>query len=367
MFKSGFPFGVFLRSCSISLPVSTDPFDVLQTPAPSFSIQQAAALLRDHYDIQAALEPLVSERDQNFLVSVADGTKYVLKFANSAEAPEITDFQTRALLHIARADPAIPVPAVIPTRNDQLLFDATSDTGAVHRVRLLSWLDGTPLCDADEVVSIAAQMGSCLARLGLALKDFTHPASDYALLWDIRNTSHLIELLPHIRDAGLRQLCEEQVGHFRESVEPQLHTLRIQVIYNDMNSGNVLVDSGDASRLAGVIDFGDIARTQLVNDVAIAAAYLCTVDDDPYVKVIDFLSAYTKIVPLTDIEISLLPNLIVARRVTTTMISQWRASLYPENIDYIIGDEARSRRKLELTASLSGEATRRRFRQACHP
>ncbi len=137
--------------------MTADPFEVLRTPAPAFSKKQASELLLEYYDIDAELEPLVSERDQNFLVSVAGGTKYVLKFANSAETPEVTDFQIQALL----------------------------------------------------------------------------------------------------------------------------------------------------------------------------------------------------------------PDLIVARRLTTTMISQWRASLYPENIDYILGDEARSRRKLELTASLCTEDTRQRFREVC--
>lgn len=350
-----------------SLPVSTDPFEALQTPAPAVSATEASSLLREHYGIEGNLEPLVSERDQNFLVSVADGTKYTFKFSNAAEAPAVTDFQNQALQHIAQVDPDLPVPRVVPTRDDRLMVETTSNTGHVHRVRLLSWLDGIPRHDAQGLPSIATQMGSTLARLGLALKDFTHPASNYALLWDIRNTSHLIELLPHIHDAGLRRLCETRIGHFRESVAPKLDALRRQVIYSDMNPGNVLVDSADSSRLAGIIDFGDLAHSQLVNDVAIAAAYLCRVEDDPYAEVIDFLSAYTKIVPLTDDEISLLPDLIVARRLTTTMISLWRAALHPENIDYILGDEARSRRKLELAVNLCDEATRRRFRQACRP
>jgi Ser/Thr protein kinase RdoA (MazF antagonist) len=345
--------------------VTVDPFEVLRTPAPSFSLQRAAELLQENYDLHADLEPLVSERDQNFLVSETDGARYVLKFANSAERPEVTDFQVQALLHIARVAPETPVPAVIPTRDDLLMFEAISDTGTSHRVRLLSWLDGTPLYDAKGVSSIAGQMGRCLAQLGLALKEFSHPGSDQVLLWDIQHATQLVELLPHIRDAALRRLCETQLTHFRESVEPQLDTLRRQVIHNDMNPGNVLVDGNDANRLAGVIDFGDLAHSHLVNDLAIAAAYLCRLDDDPYAEVIEFLSAYTKVVPLSDDEISLLPDLIVARRLTTTMISQWRASLHPENIDYILGDEARSRRKLDLTVDLCNDNTRHRFREVC--
>jgi Ser/Thr protein kinase RdoA (MazF antagonist) len=342
-----------------------DPFEVLRTPAPAFSIQRAAELLRENYDLRAELAPLVSERDQNFLVTITDGARYVLKFANSAERPEVTDFQVQALRHIARVAPEIPVPAVVPTRDGLLMFEAMSDTGTSHQVRLLSWLDGKPLYDAKGVSSIAGQMGRCLAQLGLALKVFSHPGSDQILLWDIQHAALLIELLPHVRDAALRRLCETQLAHFRESVEPRLHSLRRQVIHNDMNPGNVLVSSNDASRLAGVIDFGDLAHSHLVNDLAIAAAYLCRLDDDPYAEVVEFLSAYTKIVPLSDDEISLLPDLIVARRLTTTMISQWRASLHPENIEYILGDEARSRRKLELTVDLCNENTRRRFREVC--
>jgi len=47
---------------------------------------------------------------------------------------------------------------------------------------------------------------------------------------------------------------EVQVKHFQDSVESRLGALRGQVIYNDMNPGNVLVNSGDVNRLAGVID-----------------------------------------------------------------------------------------------------------------
>jgi Ser/Thr protein kinase RdoA (MazF antagonist) len=83
--------------------MANDPFTSLQTPAPTFSEQQAIAMLRDRYGIEAALAPLASERDQNFLVTASDGSKYVLKFANASEPAAITDFQIRGLLHVARA------------------------------------------------------------------------------------------------------------------------------------------------------------------------------------------------------------------------------------------------------------------------
>ncbi len=347
--------------------MSIDPFTALRTPAPDFSERQAQALLRDRYGIEAALEPLASERDQNFLATGAGGSKHVLKFANAAESAAITDFQICGLLHVARVAPDFPVPRVIASTDDELMFEVESDAGTLHRVRLLSWLDGVPLRHAQGVNSVARQTGACLARLGLALQDFEHPASDYPLLWDIRNAASLEHLLPHVDGEELRRLCEHHLQRFRDMVAPQLGCLRSQVIYNDMNPSNVLVDADDVNRVAGVIDFGDMVLSRLVNDSAVGAAYFCEVDDDPFREVVKFLGAYTEILPLTDNEILLLPDLILARHLTTVMITHWRASLYPENANYILRSEPRARQVLFLAADISIDETAERFLKVCRP
>lgn len=346
--------------------MTSDPFVALQTPPPDFAEQRATDLLREHYDIHASLEPLVSERDLNFLATASDGAKYVLKFANASESAAITDFQNQGLLHIARVAPDFPVPRVIPTIDDELLFEAESDSGNSHRVRLLSWLEGVPLQHAQGVRSVARQTGTCLAQLGLALREFEHPASDYALLWDIRNASSLEALLPYVADADLRGLCELRLERFRDVTRPNLDALRIQVIYNDMNPSNVLVDEHDPNRLAGVIDFGDMIHSQLVNDAAVACAYFCKIDEDPFEEVVEFLDAYNDSLPLTEQEIAVLPDLILARHLTTVMITHWRASMYPDNAEYILRNEGRARRMLSLVAGISINDTVGRFLDACH-
>ncbi len=347
--------------------MTNDPFTALQTPAPTFSEQQAAELLHENYGIDASLEPLVSERDQNFLATAPDGAKYVLKFANASESAAITDFQNQGLLHIARVDPEFPVPRVVPTRNGDLMFDVESEAGDAHRVRLLSWLDGVPLQHAEGVSSVARQTGECLARLGRALHDFEHPASDYALLWDIRNAASLEQLLPYVDDVDLRNLCEQRLARFRDVIAPHLGTLRSQVIYNDMNPSNVLVDPGDVNQVAGVIDFGDMIHSQLVNDVAVASAYFCRIAEDPFEEVAKLLEAYTDILPLTRDEIAVLPDLILTRHLTTVMITHWRASLYPHNADYILRNEGRARKMLYQVVGLSINDTVGRFLDVCKP
>jgi hydroxylysine kinase len=344
-----------------------DLFTALQTPAPDFSKRLASALLHEHYGIEADLEPLASERDQNFLVTATDGKNYVLKFANTSESAAITDFQNRGLLHIAHVAPEFPVPRVITTNDEELMFEAESEAGDAHRVRLLSWLEGVPLQHAQGSGSVARQMGACLAQLGLALRGFEHPASDYPLLWDIRNAASLEQLLPHVNDRELRNLCEQRVERFRDVISPRLDPLRSQVIHNDMNPSNVLVDSTDVNRVSGVIDFGDMVFSRLVNDAAVGAAYFCSAEKDPFVEVVKFLGSYAEILPLTEDEIVLLPDLILTRHLTTVMITHWRASMYPDNADYILRSEPRARQMLSLVACMSIDQTVGRFLAACQP
>ena len=344
-----------------------DPFTALQTPAPDFSTQQASALLRDHYGIEASLQSLASERDQNYLVTSRDGEKSVLKIANTSESAAITDFQIRGLLHVARTATDFEVPTVIATKEGELMFEVELDSGSVHGVRLLSWLDGVPLQHAQGVGSMARQTGACLAKLGIALSGFEHPASDYPLLWDIRNAASLERLLPQVTDEQLRKLCEQRLERFRDVVAPQLENLRSQVIHNDMNPSNVLVDSTNVNHVSGVIDFGDMVFSRLVNDAAVGAAYFCAAEEDPFVEVVKFLGSYAGILPLTEDEIVLLPDLILTRHLTTVMITHWRASMYPDNADYILRSEPRARQMLSLVAGMSIDQTVGRFLAACQP
>jgi Ser/Thr protein kinase RdoA (MazF antagonist) len=340
-------------------------FKSLNTPPPRIGEDQAAAFLARHYDLAGELTPLVSERDQNFLVRPPGGSPYILKFANVAEPVEVTDFQNQALLHLAGVGIDFPVPQVVPTTGGDYLLKVTGEHGMSHSARLLTWLEGVPLQHASGDASVAAQTGTCLAELGLALRDFEHPASDYPLLWDIRNAGHLRELLPYVSDTALQSSLEDRLAHFYDDVRPVLDTLRMQVVHNDLNPSNMLVAADDASRLSGVIDFGDMVFTQLINDVAVAAAYFCRLEEDPYIEVVDFLAAYTKTIPLTAAEIDILPDMIIARHLTTVMITHWRASLYPDNRDYILRNEARARNMLGKVAGLSIDETRARFRTVC--
>ena len=144
---------------------------VLTNSPPTFSMTGALQIAARHFGIEATAKPLDSERDQNFQLKTSDGKRFTLKIANHAEGPEIADFQNQALIHIAEYDASIPVPRVIPTINGELHCEVTHD-GHTHIVRVLSWLDGVLLDDSTIDTDLGYRLGSLLATLGAALKDF---------------------------------------------------------------------------------------------------------------------------------------------------------------------------------------------------
>jgi Ser/Thr protein kinase RdoA (MazF antagonist) len=342
-----------------------DAMTLLTTDRPALSETRAAELLREHYGLEGGLEPQDSERDQNFLLRSTAGEMYVLKIANSAEIESITDFQVAALLHLEDSPVAGMVPKVVRTTNGDTRLRVPAEDGRMHTIRVLSWLPGVTRRPGDVQRIALYRMGETLAALGRALLGFEHPSSDYPLLWDIKQAQRLRDLLDTVVDTALRGVLREHIDTFATEVKPRLQEQRWQVIHNDLNPGNVLFDPGDERKVAGIIDFGDMLRSPLVVDPAVACAYLCRRDDGSLADLLEFLRGYNAITPLTQDEFELLPYLVTIRNVTTVVISHWRASLYPDNRSYILRSADRALHMLNTFGRRSPGAVTREMQEHC--
>lgn len=297
----------------------------LTTPPPVLPADQAAALLFHHWGIKAALTPLTSERDLNFRVESAP--RHVLKLANPAEPPEVTDFQTQALLHLSNS--GLPVPRVIRALSGAVMVETEHG-----RLRLLTYLEGEPLHLSPRSDTQRAAMGTITARLTQALQDFRHPGESQDLQWDIRHAARLRPLLPNI-PKPLRPLADRTLNAFENQALPHLAALPWQVVHNDLNPHNLLTAPGDPYRIAGILDFGDMVRTARICDMAVAASY--QIDPArPGESLTAFAAAYHATLPLLPAEIALLALLTRTRMLTTLAIAHTRAARYPENAPYIL-------------------------------
>ncbi len=337
---------------SVRMATAIDPYRVLASAPPGLSVDEAQAIAEREFGIRGSLRPLPSERDQNFHLAASDGTEYVLKFANASEDPGVTEFQNRALAHIAACDPELPVPRVYPSRDGATEAGVVVADGARHVVRLLGYLPGRPWKTVATTPALRRRLAQTLARLGLALRGLFHPAAGQALLWDVRHAGDLRALTGHIEDADLRVRVERFLDRFEAEVAPRLPGLRAQVIYNDLNPSNVLIDPDDPERLTGIIDFGDMVHGPLVADLAVATAYQIVDQDRPLEAAAEFAAAYHAVVPLEPPEADLLFDLTLARLCTTVTITSWRAGRYPENRDYILRSAAGAARALEASSEI---------------
>lgn len=312
---------------------------LLSFPPPNLPAQALAALASAHWGLTGTLHPLTSERDQNHRLDTPQGS-FTLKLANPAEPPALTDFQTKALSYVANCAPGLPTPRVIPTRDGRPIL-ATLD-GAL---RLLTWLDGLPLAHLPRTPDLAASIGTALGTLDATLLTFRHPAADHHLLWDIRNVRDLAPLTNAL-PTDLKERVTAFLAHFATHTAPALATLPRQVIHGDFNPHNLLGDPDDPTRLAGILDFGDMTLSHRICDLAVAASYLID-PTDPVALLVPLTKAYHQSNPLTAQELQLLPDLIRARLVTTLTISAWRAARYPANAAYILRNAPTSRAGLD--------------------
>ncbi len=303
----------------------TEALDAISSPQPEFSEADAKRTLASEFGLDGELVPLVSERDQNFRVSMADGRQFVFKIANCVESSVVTDFQIKALLHVEEMQCPVATPKVMRTLagdDSALIYDGE----VAHVCRVVSYLQGTLLSELSMRPKLAQNLGECAAKLDLAMADFRHPGDSPLLLWDLQRAAGLRDLLSYIEPAELRAAVTACLDDFDMRVAPALPALRRQVIHSDLHGDNVLADAQQQDLIAGVIDFGDMVRAPLIMEVAVAASYLRSEDGDALSLIAPFVVAYNSLLPLQADEIKLLFDLVRARLSATISILRWRVA-----------------------------------------
>lgn len=322
-----------------------DPLFLSAPPSVSSALLEKA--LRQDWGLEGALHPLGGERDRNFRLDRDGAPSLLVKLTHPDEDAAVTDFQIAALLHLAEADPTLPVPRVLRARSSATALPHPTLEGRTSLLRVLSYVPGQPIGEA----GASTPLGAATARLDRALQDFRHPAEGRRLLWDIREAPALRAWLPVVRDSALRTLAGAALDRCEQSLSA-LARLPRQVIHNDLNPHNVLMDERGA--IAGIIDFGDLVHAPLLQEVATTASYLIRPGAAPMEAVHQFLDAYRAVMPLPEEQLSHLPALAAARMAMTVLITHWRAARQPENAAYILRNMPRAHAGLETLASLQG-------------
>ncbi|MFE3837685.1 phosphotransferase [Pseudogemmobacter sonorensis] len=331
---------------------------LLAVPPPELSAPALSETLERCWGISGRLSVLTSERDLNHRLDGGDGRRWLVKLTNPAEPETMTDFQTRAFLHVAARDPELPTSRLAPTRGGDNWLSLPQG-----RLRVFGWLEGSPLHQIAPDPALSQGTGAALGRLTRALEGFDHPAADHVLLWDIKHFARIAPLIAALEDKGLRQEAEAVLADFNARVAPLLPDLPSQICHADFNPHNLLADPGAPERISGILDFGDMVRTARACDLAVAAAYQVDARA-PEESLAAFARGYARHVALGPDEIGVLFDLIRARMVTTLAIAGWRARRHPGNAAYILRNAPSARAGLRAMRDLGREAAGSIFRRA---
>jgi len=298
------------------------------------SCEDAERLAHERYGLDASATRLTGERDENFKLSCKDGRQYVLKIASAAEGSDVTDLPAAALLHVERVDPGFPCPRVLRNRVGLTQSGYQDASGAQRTARILTYLQGKTLRSSVHSREQRSACGHVAARLGLALRDFSHPAADRPLIWDLKHLGQTLGLLDELGGFPEKDAIAALVSQIAARIHVEFGNLRQQVIHNDMNDMNVLVDPDDEDVVVGVIDFGDLVHTALIADVAILAADQIDTAQAPRDSITDVVMAYHATRPLLPQELAMLNPLIAGRILADVVIASWHRRQNPAGAHY---------------------------------
>lgn len=313
----------------------------LAAPYVSMPDDEAVALAHGRYGIRGVVTRFSTEKDDTFRVETAEGTRFVLKVANPSEDAAEIAFQAELLQHIERSDPTLPVPRVLPDGEGRSHGQIVDRAGQARQVRLMSYLDGTPLDSTASSPAERERVGEVLGRLRRATAGFSHPAENRVLAWDVKHLSSLRPLLDDVTDTRQRAVLAAGMARFAR-IESRLAALPTQVLHNDFSRSNIVVDHGLPAFVTGIIDFGDAVRTAVAIDVSTALLNQLPRDaaqhpvEDLFADGRDLLRGYLREAQLSDEELALMPHLVMGRAVARALITLWRARMFPENATYIL-------------------------------
>ena len=319
------------------------------------------ALLKLHFGLDAkSIKKINGYENINYLVELESGEKCVLKtYFFEDDLLDVVQAENEILLHLSSDGSKLyPRP---------LAFKDASFEKKIHVadnmliVRMLSFLDGQFLGGVPLTQALIKSFGVFVARMDVALagmNNYVIQAREWE--WDLQyfelNKKYLVDIL----DAHDRNIIQYFFMQFDEKVRPALPSLRKQIIHNDPNEWNVLTENDTVS---GIIDFGDLAYTQLINEVAIARTYICLNQENPLQVATNFLAAYHDVFPLQENEMDVLYYLVAGRLCTSVLNAAHSRKVNPNN-EYAFSTEKSAWQLLYKWLTISPVLAGNTFREA---
>jgi len=287
--------------------------------------------LLKHYDLEPTeIKKLEGYGSLNYFIKNNDNNYYVLKHYTNPSELALIQAESEILSIISGK-----LPFEIPTI-------CSGKQTSVHQYpnksfsRLLPYIKGSLLSKVKYSPGLLYDFGKSIAELDRSLEGIRNAeVESRKFVWDLQYCLLNRSKIKYITDLSKAKLVEYYFDQFEHFVLPELANLRYSIIHNDLNDYNILTDG---NKITGVIDFGDITYAPLVNEIAIALAYIMLGKENPFETANHVIRGYQTLYPLNEEELKLLYYLIPARLCTSVCNSaEFKAK--GEDTEYILVNE----------------------------
>lgn len=262
----------------------------------------------------------------NFKVSCPQGTFVLKQHSYTEETFQLLLGEHVILEHVAQLDSYDFSRTVRTVNGEPILVEENK------LYRLLSFVEGEFLGDVPHTPKLLYSFGTFLAKMDVITAPLYSPAiSAKETQWDLRHFQNNYTYLDDIPDPKDRNLVDYFFLQFNEQVLPVASQLRKGIIHNDGNDWNVLTQGGEVT---GIIDFGDMCDTWLINEVAVALTYVMMNKEAPLEFASHLIRGYQDITPLEAQEVDVLYYLVAAR-LCTSVCNSARAKIKKPDSEYI--------------------------------
>lgn len=328
------------------------------------SIEQAQEILFELFNIKGVASKLPGEVDFNFRIKIENEEGYILKISRPDEDESYLDFQQNLLQYVENNGQHLIAPKVVKDKVGNSISEITDSSGNKRNVRLLSWISGRVWsCVNPQLEGLRFSLGEECGKLTQALQGFTHQEASREFVWDVAQSLWTKE---HV---GLFTAEDKKtILFFQELFECNFlgySKLRKSVVHNDANDNNVIVSSALINpKVKAAIDYGDAIHTQIINDVAIAAAYAIMNHNDVLEAALPIVSGYNSTFQLQEDELAHLYSAIAMRLVISVTKSAINKIEEPDN-EYLLISEKPAWEVLRKWQEISPDFAEYSFRQAC--
>ena len=286
------------------------------------------SILHQEFGVEALeIKKLVGYDNVNYLVRTST-SRYILKtYKWNQQLYDQLLAESEVLIHLSKTKQNI-FPNPVNAIDGKLVKTVESSDGKII-IRLLSYLEGTFFSEAPHNKELFISFGRFLATMDKELLDFkNYTIQSRQYEWDIQFVHLNKDFVRDIPNPENRKVVEYFLMQFEEIVRPFLPGLRKSIIHNDANDWNVLVNNGSVS---GIIDFGDIVYSPLINELAVCMTYAIMEKEDPVMWACYLIKGYHEVLSIKIEELELLYYLVAAQLCISVTNSAHSKKLDPGN------------------------------------